>query len=114
MARYTLTGHLRPPLGKIWTDRVTLTWDDGTLTTPDPDLTQAIQIQSCLEVPVELPLPASASPPYLSWHGQSLVWLRQHIMEPGHHAEGDLVDPELLPTPDIRDGPIEQRRIVVN
>lgn len=54
MAGYTLTGRLRPPLEDIWTDRVALTWDDGTLTTPDRGLTQAIEIQSAFDVQVAL------------------------------------------------------------
>lgn len=63
MARYALDGCLRPPFDEIRTDRVMLTWDEETLTTPYPSFTQAIDRQSYLEVQVNSSLPDRAKSP---------------------------------------------------
>ena len=109
MPQYTLIGRLQPPLGNIWSDTLTLTWDDGTLMTTNPDATVAIQVAAEVDVEVELPLPAQASPPYLADHAASLAWLRTHVLVRGHDAYGDLEDLGLVQPPDVLTGPVRQR-----
>ena len=114
MAVYALTGYLQPPLSTRWPGEVTLAWRNGRLLTDDPDLTEAVC--GLAEVPVDeplLPLPAHASPPYLSGHGQSLAWLDAYVMVPGYTAVGDLHDDELDQTPDVLSGPDQHLRKVV-
>ena len=114
MARYSLTGHLQGPLSEIWDGSVFVVWDDGEIITPDPYLTMMLESTALIEVDVELlPLPARAARPYLADHATSLAWLRRIIFQPGHEAHGDLEDPEMAVTPDIRRGPVEDRMIVV-